>query len=158
MKIRNLLLASISSAILASTPAFTQADTKLNACPPQVQSAVSQHSRNGVIEEIDIITVSGHTRYLVDIDLPNRRDKKLQISETGKVLSILEDIRFRDLPENVRTTANGHIEKGSRVEDVERETRDGAITYIVEIEKGNTETTLKIDATGQIIQQTKELQ
>ncbi len=129
-------LAALFATVLTGTAAA--AEITLAQCPAPVQETIKSNSQNGKLDEIKTVTVSGRTLYVVEFDLAAGRDLKLHISSDGTLVKSREDIALAQLPEAVRTAAQGMVPAGGKIDDVEMEVASGRTTYHIEIDRPNT--------------------
>jgi uncharacterized membrane protein YkoI len=153
MKTTPALIAFACATALASAQ-MERREVHLGECPQPVQATVNANARGGHIEEVDVIGIEGKTIYIAEIALSRHRDLKVYVSGNGALLKTLEEMFFREIPEPVRTAAQGI---GGAVDDIEKETRGEAVTYHVEIDRpGETDLDVVLAADGAILSQTEE--
>ncbi len=131
-----LLVTMLSSVLLGAGSAFAR-DMTLNDCPVPVQEAVRAHSQGGRFDEVKTVTVNGRTLYVVEIDLSANRDLKLHITSDGTVVKSREEITLAQLPAAVRTAVQGMVPAGATIDDIDKEVSEGKTTYLVEIDRPN---------------------
>ncbi len=107
---------------------------RLSKCPPSVQETIKRNLLGGKLDEIKAIRINDHVLYLVEIDFKGFREAKLYISGDGTLQKILEEIRLRDLPEQVRLSVEQQVNRRAQIEDIEKEIIDGRVRYRVEID------------------------
>ena len=109
-------------------------ERKLEKCPPAVQQTIRKNLLGGELDKIKEIRISEYVLYIVEIDLKGFRGAKLYISGDGTLRKIVEEIRFKDLPEPVRLSVASYATRKGKVEDVEKVLINGEVLYQVEIE------------------------
>ena len=144
---------------LACTTALSSAqmerrEVHLDECPQPVQATVNANASGGHIEEVDVIHIEGKTIYIAEIEQSRHRDLKVYVSGNGALLKTREELFLREVPEPVRTAAQGI---GGTVDDIEKETRGETVTYHVEIDRpGEADLDVVLAANGAILSQTEE--
>jgi len=131
-------------------------EIRLDDCPEAVRATVRQHERQGRVDEVKSYDIQGRVLYVVEVDLPTKRELKLHISPDGTLVKMSEEISLEELPDTVRAMV---VEKsaGGTLDDVEKETVGKIVTYRVEIErKKMPDVDLVLDAAGGILSETEE--
>lgn len=139
MKTSPSLLSLSFLAVLAISPWAARADgIALSACPAPVQKTIEQNLRGGTLDEIESITIEGRTLYVADVDLSRDHDLKIHVAADGALVRLKEDIDLSKAPEAVRDAAKKLVPAGGRIDDVDKESAGGKVTYHVEIDRPNT--------------------
>ncbi len=122
-----------------------------------VQKTIGENLAGGHVDEIKVIRIDDRTLYVVEIDLPGRRERKIHIAGDGKLLKIVDELRPHDLPQGVRATIDATLSRGGRLESVDRITIDGKVEYHLELDlpKG-VELNLIVDESGLVLSRTEE--
>ncbi|MEZ0389948.1 MAG: hypothetical protein ACAI34_22915, partial [Verrucomicrobium sp.] len=103
-----------------------------------VQEVVKQNLAGGTVDEVDHVTVKGLSMYVVEIKQPNSPlERKLYLNEAGKILKTRDDIALKDVPSSVREAAQKLAGTTGKVDDVDKETAEGKVTYRVEIDRAD---------------------
>lgn len=135
MKTPALLIPAVI-AFTAFTPTLHAKDIALAQCPAPVQEAVQNGLNGGTLDEMDLVKVNGLTMYVAEIKFPNsKRDRKLYLNESGAVLKTRDEVALADVPAAVRDAAQKQAGTTGKVDDVDKETADGKVTYRVEIDR-----------------------
>ena len=146
-------------AALASATAFASADLErrelsIHDCPAAVQATVEAHARGGHVEEVDFIAIEGKRIYIAEVELPRDIDLKIYVNGGGVLVKTREDIPLRAVPAFVRDAVRGY---GGTLDDVEKETAAGKVTWHVEIDrKGLPDLDLVLNAEGGVIGETED--
>jgi hypothetical protein len=130
MKTKILFMAMVALAVPAGSAAAD--DIRLEDCPAAVQQAVLANSRDGRVDDIELLP-DGRT-YEVEVNLPRLRERQLRIAADGAVLETVEDIDLAEAPEPVRRTVESETTAGARLEEVERKTASGTTVFLAEID------------------------
>lgn len=156
MKTKNLLL-TLAVASLMPLASSLSKDVALADCPAAVQEVIRSNSRSGKIDDVKMITVDGRSMYVAEVDLPGDRDLKLHISGAGALLKVREDIPQSEAPAAVLEAAKKLVPEGGKIDDIDKETAGGKVTYEVEIDRPKT-ADLKVvfNADGSIVSQREE--
>lgn len=156
MKTKSLILSLAAVSLLPLAP-LSAKDVPLSSVPAAVQEIIRSNSRSGKIDDVKQITVEGRTLYVAEVDLPGDRDLKIHVSGTGSLLKTREDIPFSEAPAPVQEAAKKLVPQGGKVDDVDKETANGKVTYEVEIDRPNAKD-LKVlfSAEGAILSQREE--
>ena len=143
----------ILAAIALIAPAAAR-DVKLADCPEPVRTTIQANSRDGKIEDVELIERQVKTTYIADIDLKGGLDLNLYISSDGTLVKTSEDIRLADAPEAVRATLQG---LGGRVDDIDKITEGNTVTYDADIDRhGQADLDVIVSTDGKVIRQTED--
>ncbi|MCW1922398.1 hypothetical protein OKA05_07520 [Luteolibacter arcticus] len=149
MKTTILTLASLALAATAHGR-----DLHLHQCPAAVQGTIESNARGGVIEEVDLISIEGSEIYIAEVELPRDLDLKVYVSGNGTLLKTREDVPLRSMPTFIRDAVRGH---GGTIDDVEKETAGGKVTWHVEIDrKGIPDMDVVLNAEGGVISEIED--
>lgn len=156
MKTKNLFLTLAVASLMPLASSFAK-DVLLADCPAAVQEIIRTNSRSGKIDDVKLITVDGRSMYVAEVDLPGDRDLKIHVSGTGALLKIREEIPQSEAPAAVLEAAKKLVPPGGKIDDVDKETSDGKVTYEVEIDRPKA-ADLKVvfQADGSILSQREE--
>jgi uncharacterized membrane protein YkoI len=128
---KTLLLLTIVSTTLA-----TQAkEVRLKDCPPGVQITIAAKLGGGRLDEIDRVNRNGVTRYVVEVDGPKGRDITYHLTPAGHVVFSTEDVSLAECPAAVRNSIRKLLQKGWKLDDIDREISGKSIRYRVEIDR-----------------------
>ncbi|MEM1441072.1 MAG: hypothetical protein AAGF67_01940 [Verrucomicrobiota bacterium] len=120
--------------VLLSVPFLHAKNIRLEKCPPAVQATIQRNLYGREIEKIKEIKINDYSLYLVEVNVKGFRDATLYVSGDGTLRKIVEEIRFKDLPEEVQKSVLTYVSRKGKVEDVERVLIRGEVLYQVEIE------------------------
>ena len=133
-------------------------DIRLEDCPQPVQTTIKQNARDGKIDEVDSHVIDGKALYIAEVDLPSDMDLKIHVSGDGKLVKTIEDIPLSELPEVVRKAAEGVAAGNGKLDDPDKETADGQVTYHVEIDRAlQPDLKLVIAEDGSVLKQTEDM-
>jgi uncharacterized membrane protein YkoI len=131
-------------------------EIRLDECPATVRATILQHERQGRVDEVKSYDIQGKALYVVEIDLPAKRELKLHISPDGTLMKMSEEMSLAELPEAVRVVVEEKAAGGS-VDDVEKETVGKVVSYRIEIERRRMpDVDLVLDAAGVILSEKEE--
>jgi len=147
------------AALLASASLTAYAgDIDLKSCPAAVQQTIQANSRDGKLDEIDVIKIEDRTLYVADVDLPGDKDLKIHVSGEGKLLKTREDVAASELPPAVAGAVDKLAAAGGRLDDVDKEVADGKTTYHVEIDRsGSADLKAVVAEDGAVLSQAEEV-
>jgi uncharacterized membrane protein YkoI len=121
---------------IASTTLATQAkEVRLKDCPPGVQITVAAKLGGGRLDEIERVKKNGVTRYVVDVDGPLGRDISYHLTPAGHVVFSTEDVTLAECPTAVRTAIRKLLNKGWKIDDIDREVSGKAVRFRVDIDR-----------------------
>ncbi|MBK1816440.1 hypothetical protein JIN84_12505 [Luteolibacter yonseiensis] len=131
-------------------------EIRLDECPAPVQETVRQYGRQGKVDEAKSYDIQGRMLYVVEIDLPDKRELRLHVSPDGTLVKMSEEITADELPEAVRAVVDGKA-AGGTLDDVERETVGKVVRYRIEIErKRMPDVDLLLDPSGAVLSEKEE--
>ncbi len=145
--------------------------------PAAVRAALEKEAPNGEIEEIEKEEKDGKVVYEVDVKIEGK-ELELKIAADGTVLKKEAEeeeekegedrdeedeededegvtVTLGDLPDAVKATLNGFIEKeapGAKIEEIEKEVEDGEVIYDIELEAGDKDIELEIAEDGTLLE------
>lgn len=138
-------------------PTVRAEEIPLTACPPMVQETIAANLHGGMLDEVKFITVAGRVLYVAEVDLPGDRDLKIHMGRDGGLIKTREEITLAEVPEAVVTAAQKLVPEGGKIDDVDRETANGVITYRIEIDRPLTrELKLHFSADGAVLNQRED--
>lgn len=143
--------------VLAVAGHAVAGETSLDACPAAVRETVRQHERQGRVDEVKSYDIQGDALYVVEIELPTKRELKLHISSDGSLVKMSEEILPTELPEGVRAVVEEKA-AGGTLDDVEKVTAGKVVSYRVEIERKQLpDVDLLLDAAGVVLSEKEEV-
>ncbi|GAA5124318.1 hypothetical protein GCM10023212_23980 [Luteolibacter yonseiensis] len=108
------------------------------------------------MDEAKSYDIQGRMLYVVEIDLPDKRELRLHVSPDGTLVKMSEEITADELPEAVRAVVDGKA-AGGTLDDVERETVGKVVRYRIEIErKRMPDVDLLLDPSGAVLSEKEE--
>lgn len=131
-------LALLPAALLlaAFAPASPAKDITLAECPAPVQQAINQNLAGGTLDEVDLVSIQGQNLYVVEVKLPTaKRERKLYLNADGTLTKVRDDIALAESPAAVQDAAKKLAGTTGTVDDVEKETANGKVTYRVDIDR-----------------------
>jgi uncharacterized membrane protein YkoI len=149
-------LQTIAIIALSSTFALAEyeKEVRLDDCPSPVRETIIANSREGKVDEVEIITIEDKKIYIAEVDLPRDIGLKVFVNGDGSLLKTREDVRKDEIPAFIGEVAR---ELGGTVDDVEKETATGKTTYHVDIDRtGAPDLDVVLDASGKVIEKTEE--
>ncbi len=150
MKGRMFLSATLASGLLMAGTTLAQESEKkvsLKQLPPAVQAAVKEQSRGAQIRGLAKETEKGQTFYEVELKV-NGHNKDVLIDESGKVVSVEEQVPLDSLPAAVKAEIQKQAGKG-RIALIESVTRDGTLAYYeAQIKGGGRKREVKVSPDG----------
>lgn len=145
-------LALFSGAVLTA-----QADkVRIEQLPPDVQTKIRAQTGAATIDDIDREVKNGQTVYEVGFK-KDEQQKELVFNQQGDLLNsdatpVLDSrkVTWNDLPEAVKSTAQTRLNAAS-VDDIDRQVKDGKISYEIGFKQGNEQKELLISDDGKIL-------
>lgn len=146
-------------AIVGLTTTFASADlereVRLDDCPAAVRETIVANSRDGRIDEIDLIAIGENKMYIAEVDLAQDTDLKVYVNADGSLVKTREDVRNQEIPAFVNTIVS---ELGGRADDVEKETTGKTVTYHVDVDRTDApDLEVVIDGQGKVLSKTEEI-
>ncbi len=122
---------------LLGTSFYLHADGELEfeQCPQVVQETIRANARDGDIDDVNSFTLEGRTLYLVEVDLPHKKDLKLFLWSDGKLIKTQEEMTVDETPSAVVDAALKLVPEGGKLDDIDKEVADGKASYLVEIDR-----------------------
>lgn len=144
-------LALLGSAAMISVNAEK---VRFEELPTEIKDKIKIQSGAAEIEDIDRQTKGGKTTYEVAFK-KNGQHTEMQFDEKGDLLSgspALDSrkISYRELPDAVRKVVDERIQNG-QVNDVDRQVKDGKVTYEVGFKQNGQQQELVISQDGRIL-------
>lgn len=148
-----LYAATVMAALFAVGAAFAQESEKkvrMNQMPAAVQATVREQSRGAQLRGLARETENGQTFYEAELKV-NGHTRDVLIDETGKVVSIEEQVTLASLPAAVKAEIQKQAGRG-RIALVESVTKDGAIAYYeAHIKGGGKAREIKVGPDGSLM-------
>ena len=134
--------------------------------PPAAAEAVAKAFPNMKIEKVKAGEENGVTLFEVELEA-GETEVEVEVSADGVIVSVETEIALKDVPEAaaavIQKAAEGGKVEEVKKEEIRAEAKDGKITklgaakvvYEAEIEKGNQEGKIAVDAGGAIVEPLK---
>lgn len=151
------LIQTIAAMGLTATLAHAdfEKEVRLDDCPAPVCETIIANSREGKIDDIDLITIDDKQIYIAEVDLPRDIDLKVYVNGSGSLVKTREDVRNDEIPGFVNDIVK---ELGGRADDVEKEIKGETITYHVDIDRnGQPDLEVVLDGSGKVLSKTEEI-
>lgn len=130
-----------------------KARERLAEAPAAVRQTIRENSRDGVLDDFEVIAIEGKTIYIAEVELP--AELKIYVAENGSLLKTREEILFSAAPEAVRGAVTP---LGGRIDETKLETSGKTITYLIEIERtGEPVLNVAVSAEGLILRRQEEV-
>ena len=145
-----ILCMSVALNCVLATPLTAQdseTKVKMKDLPPAVQAAVKEHSKGATLKGLVKEVENGATRYEAELKV-NGRTKDVTFDETGKIVSVEEEVALAGIPAAARDAIQKSVGKGKLLL-VETVTEGGTTFYEAHIRKDGKQTEVKVDANGQ---------
>ncbi|HEY1084011.1 MAG TPA: hypothetical protein VGE29_17240 [Prosthecobacter sp.] len=152
-----IFFAVLIAVALLKVSAARAEDISLASCPVPVQETIQKNLHGGVLDEVKFISVAGRILYVAEVDLPGGRDLKVHVGRDGGLIKTREEITLAEVPAAVVTAAQKLVPEGGKIDDVDRETANGTVTYRIEIDRPLTrELKLHFAADGTVLNQRED--
>ena len=134
--------------------------------PPAAAEAVAKAFPNMKIEKVKAEEENGVMLFEVELEA-GETEVEVEVSADGVIVSVETEIALKDVPEAaaavIQKAAEGGKVEEVKKEEIRAEAKDGKITqlgaakvvYEAEIEKGNQEGKIAVDASGAIVEPLK---
>jgi uncharacterized membrane protein YkoI len=134
--------------------------------PPAAAEAVAKAFPNMKIEKVKAEEENGVTLFEVELE-EGETEIEVEVSADGLIVAIENEVEMKDVPEAaakvILAAAEGGKVEEVKKEEIRAEAKDGKITklgaakvvYEAEIEKGNQEGKIAVDAGGAIVEPLK---
>lgn len=148
------ILATLSNAMVGLVQSGDDSPKQL---PAAVSAIVSANLGGGHVDDIKVIHIDERTLYVVEVDLPGLRERKVHVTGDGILLKTVDKLRLPDLPAPVRATVDEILAKRGRFDGADRVTADGKVEYHLEFDlPGRVELELVLSETGEVISRREE--
>ncbi len=122
-----------------------------------VRAKISENLGGGHVDDIKVIRIDERQLYVVEIDLPGPRERKLHVTGEGVLLKIVDRLRLPDLPPAVRATVDSIQASKGRFDRADKVTANGKVEYHLEFDlPGRVELELILSETGEVISRREE--
>jgi uncharacterized membrane protein YkoI len=151
---RQLKLMVVTVSLAMSSAIASDTQVELSALPAPARAAVEKWLAGGTIRKITKEEDAGKVVYDVEATVRGKH-AEADVAADGTVLSTEEEVAFDSLPATVRAAAKKYF---GTVRDLRaaKEIEDGKTCYEIEGTKGSQPVTLKLDDTGQVLEEEKE--
>lgn len=141
-------------AIFVSVTVASEKRVQLKDLPDPVRAAAQKVTTGGALKHIDLERKDGQDTYAVEANMGGK-NKEFTFAADGTLLAEEEDIAFADVPPAGRTAAE-HYFGGSSGLHASKELAAGVTSYEVEGKKGGKPISLKLNASGALIEEEAE--
>lgn len=125
--------------------------SRLDRCPPAVRTTLLAETRGKVVDELEIVRIGGRSIYIAEVERPT--ELKIYVDESGTLIKVREEIDAGSLPAAVRRTLDA---EGGRIDDIEREIREGDVVYLVELDQaGGVDVRMRISPDGKVAERSE---
>jgi hypothetical protein len=122
-----------------------------------VRAKVSENLGGGHVDDIKVIRIDERQLYIVEIDLPGPRERKLHITGEGVLLKRVDKLRLADLPPAVRAVVDPILANKGRFDSADKVTAGGKVEYHLEFDlPGRVELELVLSESGEVISRREE--
>ncbi|HWQ36737.1 MAG TPA: PepSY domain-containing protein [Blastocatellia bacterium] len=153
MKGRNQLRTLLTAALLFPGLALAQESeqkVRMKDLPPAVQATVKAQSKGAQIRGLSRETEKGQTLYEVELKISGH-NKDVLIDESGKVISVEEQVTLDSLPAAVKAEIQKQAGRG-RIAMIEWVTKDGTLAYYeAHIKGGGKMREIKVSPDGALV-------
>jgi uncharacterized membrane protein YkoI len=142
-----------------STTTVSKPSVALGDLPNPVRKTVNEESRGRAVVDIDQETWKGQAIYEVEFEQPGR-NAHIYVSQNGSlvrdervgtgVAGVYLGTQLEDLPMPAQKTIKEQAGTG-RIDDIDKETRQGQTIYQVRLERDGRDIQLYVDAAGKVI-------
>lgn len=122
-----------------------------------VRARISENLGGGHVDDIKVIRIDERQLYVVEIDLPGPRERKLHVTGEGVLLKIVDKLRLPDLPPAVRAVVDPILANKGRFDGADKVTANGKVEYHLEFDlPARVELELVLSETGEVISRREE--
>jgi uncharacterized membrane protein YkoI len=122
-----------------------------------VQAKMQENLGGGHIDDIKVIRIDERLLYVIEIDLPGPRKRKLHLTGEGELLKIIDKLRLPDLPAPVREAMAPILANRGRFDGADRVTANGKVEYHIDFDlPGRVELLIVFSETGEVISRREE--
>ncbi len=105
-------------------------------CPPEVQTTIRSHARDGKIDEVELLAIEGRRMFIAEVEFPGNKELKIYVLASGMLFKTREDIRIEEAPTKVQEAARQLVAQTGKLDDVVKTREaDGTVGYEVEIKR-----------------------
>lgn len=152
---RTIFLLAVA-AIGVAAPLFA-GDESLKQISAEVQAQIQGNLGGGHVDDLKVIRIDDRLLYIVEVDLPGPRKRKLHLTGEGTLLKIVDKMRLQDLPPAVRAAMEPVLASKGRFDGADRVTADGKVEYHLDFDlPGRVELQLVLSETGEVISRREE--
>ena len=144
------VLAVCTSAALANH----EKRMSLKDLPAPVRDAAQKATAGGTLQHVEFEREDGRDVYSVHAKVAGK-NVELEFAADGTLVAQEEDITYAEVPEAARRAAEKYF-GGSAGLEASKEVADGVTTYEVEGKQKGSEVSLKLDASGAILEEERE--
>ncbi len=139
----------LTLATLVSVSAYcedTETKVKMKDLPPAVQRAVAEQSKGATLKGLAKEVEDGKTFYEAELKV-NGRTRDVSFDETGKVVSVEQEIPIDSIPAAAREAIKKQAGAG-KIKLVEQVTKGSLVYYEAHVKTGGKESEIEVKADG----------
>lgn len=156
-KISSRWVCALAAVATGLGPAVRAGEESSKELPDTVRARVSENLAGGHVDDIKVIRIDARRLYLVEIDLPGPRERKLHLTGEGILLKIVDKLRLPDLPPATRPAVDSILANKGRFDGADKVTTNGRVEYHVEFDlPGRVELVLVLSESGEVISRREE--
>lgn len=122
-----------------------------------VRAKIQENLGGGHVDDIKVIRIDERLLYVVEVDLPGLRERKLHVTGEGALLKIVDKLRLPDLPPAVRAVVDPILANKGRFDGADKVTANGKVEYHLEFDlPGRVELELVLSESGEVISRREE--
>jgi hypothetical protein len=149
----------LACAVIAAGPrvGLRAGDESSKQLSENVRARVSENLGGGHVDDIKVIRIDERQLYVVEIDLPGPRERKIHVTGEGVLLKIVDKLRLPDLPPAVRAVVDPILANKGRFDGADKVTANGKVEYHLEFDlPGRVELGLVLSESGEVISRREE--
>ncbi|MDX2154761.1 MAG: hypothetical protein SFV54_28725 [Bryobacteraceae bacterium] len=149
MALRSLPVLLLAVACAGAAVEETEKKIKMTDLPAAVQNAVKEQSKSAKLRGLSSEVKDGKTLYEAELRV-NGKTRDVTFDETGKVVSVEQEVEISTAPHAVREALLKMAGKG-KILRFEKVTAGDQVYYEADIRKDGKETEVKLDPAGRSI-------
>jgi len=122
---------------------------RLDQVPAAAREAILKEAGKNTIKEIEEETENGRTLYEAEWEVEGK-ETEVTVTPDGKIVAREVELTLKEVPRAVRRTIRKEA-AGSKVKEVEAETRNGRTVYEAEWREGDKEIEIKVAPDGKLL-------
>lgn len=134
-----------SMAALAAFAATTHAKIiDIEDVPADVRAVIEANVPAAKLDDTKVNLVANGNRYVVKVNLKGGNKLRVEVSAEGDLLKVTRDVNFNSLPNKVRNALEDFLNEADEIVSIERVTKGGQVSYLIEVDTGDDGDELKI--------------